>query len=106
MRVADDEPALRAGIHVGRPRHIGSDYLSVDVNVATCVADVPKGNEVLVSQTACDHLPTDGFALKKLRPFKAKGTSGDLAVSSVSAASERLPANQVTESRPHGLPAW
>ena len=47
----------------------------------------PRANEVLVSQTACDHLPTDAFALKKLRRFKAKATPGDLAVSSVSAAS-------------------
>jgi adenylate cyclase len=81
------DPSLRAGLHLGRPRQIGGDDLGVDVNVAARVAEAAKGSEVLVSQTACDHLDPDAFELKKLRRFKAKGAPGDLAVYSVSPAS-------------------
>src|SRR5205807_2758257 len=34
-------PRIRAGVHVGRPRKIGGDYLGVDVNVAARLADNP-----------------------------------------------------------------
>jgi adenylate cyclase len=80
------EPALRAGLHLGRPRRIGGDYLGVDVNVAARVAEAAKGGEVLASQTACERLEPDTFELKKLRRFKAKGTPGDLNVYSVKSA--------------------
>jgi adenylate cyclase len=85
MDVDGYEPALRAGMHVGRPRRLGGDYLGVDVNVAARVAEAAKGHEVLVSETAREHLSPDAFALKKLRRFKAKGTPGDLSVYSVTA---------------------
>jgi adenylate cyclase len=77
------EPALRAGLHVGRPRRLGGDFLGVDVNVAARVAEAAKGNEVLISQTARERLPPDAFALKRKRRFKAKGTPGDLEVYAV-----------------------
>ena len=31
-------PALRAGVHIGRPRKLGGDYIGVDVNIAARVA--------------------------------------------------------------------
>jgi adenylate cyclase len=83
LEVAGYDPALRAGLHVGRPRRLGGDYLGVDVNVAARVAEAAKGSEVLISDTAREHLPPDAFALRKLRRFKAKGAPGDLAVFSV-----------------------
>ncbi len=45
-------PCFRAGLHVGRPRRLGGDYLGVDVNVAARVAEEAEGNEVLVSDRA------------------------------------------------------
>ena len=33
------EPKLRAGLHVGKPRKIGGDYLGVDVNIAARLAE-------------------------------------------------------------------
>lgn len=35
-------PALRAGLHTGKPRE-GDDYLGVDVNIAARVADAAAG---------------------------------------------------------------
>ncbi|WP_307851918.1 adenylate/guanylate cyclase domain-containing protein [Williamsia sp. CHRR-6] len=43
MTVAGWRPALRAGLHTGRPRRDGTDYLGVDVNIAARVADAGAG---------------------------------------------------------------
>jgi adenylate cyclase len=83
LTVAGYEPALRAGLHVGRPRRLGGDYLGVDVNVAARVAEAAKAGEVLISETARALLPADAFTLRRRRRFKAKGAPGDLAVYSV-----------------------
>jgi len=50
-------PRMRAGVHVGRPRRLGGDYLGVDVNIAARVMDAAKAGEVLVSEEACRDLP-------------------------------------------------
>jgi adenylate cyclase len=83
IRANGYDPALRAGLHVGRPRHLGGDYLGVDVNVAARVAEAASGSEVLISETTRERIPEDAFELKRLRRFKAKGAPGDLAVYSV-----------------------
>ena len=46
------QPKMRAGVHWGRPRKLGGDYLGVDVNIAARVGDAAKAGEVLVSDTA------------------------------------------------------
>jgi class 3 adenylate cyclase len=85
--VADGyEPRLRAGIHLGRPRKIGGDYLGVDVNVAARVAGGAKAGEVLVSGPVCDRLDQTAFTLKRRRRFKAKGAPKELEVFSVERA--------------------
>jgi adenylate cyclase len=85
MRVDADgyEPQLRAGIHAGRPRKIGGDYLGVDVNVAARVASGAKAGEILVSGPVCDRLDQTAFVLKRKRRFKAKGAPKELEVFSV-----------------------
>ncbi len=83
MDVDGYEPALRAGLHVGRPRHLGGDYLGVAVNVAARVAEAAKAGEVLISETARERLPPDAYPLRKRRRFKAKGAPDDLAVYAV-----------------------
>src|SRR4051794_28587855 len=79
-------PQLRAGIHLGRPRKIGGDYLGVDVNVAARVASAAKPGEILVSSAACEKLDESEFTLKKKRRFKAKGAPKELDVFAVEAA--------------------
>src|SRR3954452_5699841 len=77
------EPQLRAGIHLGKPRKIGGDYLGVDVNVAARVASAAKPGEILVSGTACAKLDERVFELKRKRRFKAKGAPKELEVFAV-----------------------
>jgi adenylate cyclase len=76
-------PQLRAGIHTGRPRKIGGDYLGVDVNVAARVTSGAKPGEILVSSAACANLDESKFTLKRKRRFKAKGAPKELEVFTV-----------------------
>lgn len=79
MVVNGYRPGLRAGVHLGRPRKVGRDYLGVDVNVAARVAGAAQAREVLVSGAACERLDESAFSLKRRR-FKAKGAPKDLEV--------------------------
>jgi adenylate cyclase len=75
-------PEMRAGIHMGRPRRLGGDYLGTDVNIAARVADAASGGEVLVSGSVRERLDDKAMKLKQRR-FKAKGAPSGLAVYSV-----------------------
>jgi adenylate cyclase len=75
-------PRLRAGVHIGRPRKLGGDYLGVDVNVAARVADAASGGEVLISGPTRDRLRDGAFQVRKRR-FRAKGAPKDLDVYTV-----------------------
>ena len=79
-------PKLRAGVHHGRPRKIGGDFLGVDVNIAARVADAARGDQILVSGAACEQLEDGAFDCKKLRRFKAKGAPKELEVFKVEPA--------------------
>src|SRR3954447_23394490 len=41
-------PHMRTGVHVGRPRRLGGDYLGVDVNIAARVGAAAGAEELLV----------------------------------------------------------
>jgi adenylate cyclase len=84
IEVDGHSPTLRAGIHLGRPRKVGADYLGVDVNVAARVADAAGPGEVLVSQRACDCLDTAVFRLSRGRRLRARGAPEGLSVCAVS----------------------
>jgi adenylate cyclase len=75
-------PQMRAGIHVGRPRRLGGDYLGTDVNIAARVAEAASGGEVLVSDELRQRLDESALKLRRRR-FKAKGAPSDLTVYSV-----------------------
>jgi adenylate cyclase len=75
-------PQMRAGIHIGRPRQLGGDYLGTDVNIAARVADAASGGEVLVSDSVRERLDESSLKLKRRR-FKAKGAPSDLSVYTV-----------------------
>jgi adenylate cyclase len=72
------EPRLRAGLHVGKPRKIGGDYLGVDVNIAARLAESAGADEVLVSDKALETLDTEGLSVKRKKRFKVKGVPDDL----------------------------
>ena len=73
-------PELRAGIHFGRPRKLGSDYFGVDVNVAARVADAAGPGEVLISEAVCEQIGGSDMDLRRRWRFKAKGAPKDLKV--------------------------
>jgi len=77
--VGGHRPAMRAGVHVGRPRKLGGDYFGVDVNIAARVAAAAGAGEVLVSEAARERLD-DGVALRRRWRFSAKGAPKDLRV--------------------------
>lgn len=80
VEVGGHRPSLRAGVHTGRPRKVGRDYLGVDVNIAARVAEAAGAGEVLVSGAACEQLDDGALELKRKRRFKAKGAPADLEV--------------------------
>jgi adenylate cyclase len=75
-------PRLRAGLHIGKPRKVGGDYLGVDVNVAARVAEAAR-DEVLVSNAVSERIDDGDLKLKRRRGFKAKGAPSELEVFSV-----------------------
>jgi adenylate cyclase len=83
LEVRGYRPRMRAGVHFGRPRRLGGDYLGVDVNIAARVAEAASADEVLVSGAVADRLDGEGFALRKRRRFKAKGAPRELEVYAV-----------------------
>jgi adenylate cyclase len=80
ITVAGHTPELRAGVHLGRPRKVGGDFLGVDVNVAARVGDAAKGGEVLASEAACEALDSSRFKLGRRRRLSAPGAPSDLVV--------------------------
>ena len=73
VEIAGHVPRLRAGVHVGRPRMLGGDYLGVDVNVAARVAAAAGAGEILVTDAVAEHLPETTRVKRKWR-FSGKGT--------------------------------
>ncbi len=80
VEVAGYRPRMRAGMHVGSPRRLGSDYLGVDVNVAARVAEGASAGELLISGEALDALEGDRIAARRKRRFRAKGVPDDVTV--------------------------
>ena len=65
IEVAGYRPVIRAGVHVGKPREIGGDYLGVDVNVAARIAEAAGGDELLVSEPVVEKLEDDGPSARR-----------------------------------------
>jgi adenylate cyclase len=79
-------PRMRAGVHWGRPRKLGGDYLGVDVNIAARVADAAKPNQVLISDAILERINSNGVRTGRVRRLKAHGAPRDLHVAQVSRA--------------------
>jgi adenylate cyclase len=69
-------PALRTGVHLGRPRRIGGDYLGVDVNVTARLAEAAAPGEVLVSERTLTALGEAPASVSERR-LTAKGAPAD-----------------------------
>jgi adenylate cyclase len=84
VEVAGYRPRMRAGIHWGRPRKLGGDYIGVDVNVASRVAEAAKADQVLVSDAALRRIDLDALQSGRRKRLKAEGTPPDMRVAAVS----------------------
>jgi adenylate cyclase len=71
-------PQMRAGIHWGRPRKLGGDYLGVDVNIAARVADMGKAGEVVISDSVVERISPDGLRMSRPKRLKAPGAPREL----------------------------
>jgi adenylate cyclase len=78
------QPRMRAGVHWGRPRKLGGDYLGVDVNIAARVADAAKPNQVLISHAILARIDLAAVRTGKVKRLKAHGAPRDLQVVQVS----------------------
>jgi len=79
-------PRMRAGLHWGRPRKLGGDYLGVDVNVAARVADAAKAEQVLVSDALLAQINVEGLTTGRAKRLRADGAPSDLRVVRVARA--------------------
>jgi adenylate cyclase len=77
-------PRMRAGVHWGKPRKLGGDYLGVDVNIAARVGDGAKADQVLMTDSALARVGTDGLAIGRRKRLRAQGAPRDLHVTAVS----------------------
>ena len=90
VEVAGHRPRMRAGVHAGRPRRIGGDYLGVDVNIAARVGAAAGPRELLASEAVTEHLDRERFRISRSKRLKAPGTPKELRVCRV----ERQPSAQ------------
>ena len=79
-------PRMRAGIHWGRPRKLGGDYLGGDVNVAARVAAAAKAEQVLVSDVLLAQIDAEGLRTGRAKRLRADGAPSDLRVIRVTRA--------------------
>jgi adenylate cyclase len=84
IEVAGYRPKMRAGVHWGRPRKLGGDYLGVDVNIAARVGDAAKADQVLVSDTALMRIEAQDLRVGRSKRLKADGAPRDMHVATVS----------------------
>jgi len=77
-------PRMRIGVHWGRPRKLGGDYLGVDVNVAARVAGAAKADQVLVSSAVFERLDTGLVRTTRPRRLKADGAPRELHILAIS----------------------
>ncbi len=95
-------PEVRAGMHVGRPRRLGGDFLGVDVNIAARVAEAASAGELLVSDRALAALDVSDLRVGRKRFFRVKGVPRDVKTYSLADGPRREPPGRRSASRPSG----
>jgi class 3 adenylate cyclase len=86
VNVAGYRPRMRAGLHWGRPRKLGGDYLGVDVNVAARVGDAAKADQVLASDPVLDRIDLEVLRAGRRKRLRADGAPREMRVAAVSRA--------------------
>ena len=86
IEVAGYQPHIRSGMHLGRPRKVGGDYLGVDVNIAARVAQAAGTDELLASGATVGALDPDAVVAKRRKRLRAKGVPPELEVHAVRSA--------------------
>jgi class 3 adenylate cyclase len=86
LEIAGHRPRMRAGVHWGRPRRLGGDYLGVDVNIAARVADRAKADQVVVSDAVLERIDVGALRASRPRRLKAKGAPRELRTVTISRA--------------------
>jgi class 3 adenylate cyclase len=71
---------MRAGVHWGRPRKLGGDYLGVDVNVAARVAAAASADQVLISDALLARIDGEAVRTGRAKRLRADGAPSDLRV--------------------------
>ena len=84
IEVAGYTPQMRAGVHWGRPRRLGGDYLGVDVNIAARVAGIGKAEQVVLSDPAIARVRLDGLSTSRSKRLRSQGAPRDLRYTIVS----------------------
>jgi adenylate cyclase len=83
LQVEGWDPRMRAGLHSGRPRRVGGDYLGVAVNTAARLGDAGKADEILVSGDLLRRLDATTVTARRKRRLRLKGAPQDLEVYAV-----------------------
>jgi adenylate cyclase len=75
VEVAGHRPRLRAGVHWGRPRRLGGEYLGVDLSIATAVGEGARGGQLLVTEPALAQLADTQDELRIGRRKRLRGAA-------------------------------
>jgi adenylate cyclase len=86
IEVAGHRPRMRTGVHCGRPRQLGGDYLGVDVNIAARIGEAAGARELLASEAVTSALDFDRFKIGRPKRLKAPGAPKELRVCRVERA--------------------
>jgi adenylate cyclase len=84
VEVEGYKPEMRVGVHWGRPRYLGGDFLGVDVNIAARVMDAAKAEQVVVSEAILERIDAGGIEAARSKRLRAEGAPSDLHVTRIS----------------------
>jgi class 3 adenylate cyclase len=88
INVDSYRPELRAGVHVGRPQRIGSDYVGVDVNIAARLCEAAPEEGVLVSGPVRDGIP-DRWPTEPVPDRRLRGVPDHISMYRVTGRADR-----------------
>jgi adenylate cyclase len=87
LTVPDWTPRMRAGLHIGRPRRVGGDFLGVAVNTAARLGDRAGPDEILISGDLLARLDESRLRVRRKRwNTHLKGAPADLQIFAVEKA--------------------
>ena len=87
VSIGEWRPRMRAGLHIGRPRRVGGDFLGVAVNTAARLGERAGADEILVSGELLARLDASSLRARRKRwHTRLKGAPRDLEIYSVDRA--------------------